>query len=451
MSHPLRTRTFADTQAEDIAWLWPGRIACGKVTVVVADGGVGKSLLTSCLAAGVTRGHLGSDTSPGRVLLVNLEDGVSDTTRPRLEAHGADLTLVDYLDDAAGESLALPGDLQRLRAAVLDRRYRLVVLDPIAACLSPKITFALDASIRSAIMPVANLAATTGAAFLLVHHLNGRLNASVYRRMLGGTALANIARAVFAVGIHPEDHGDPNGRRVLAFVKGNLAGRDASSIECRLDATGKLEFGAIVPITADEMLTERRARGSSRTSPRRDDAVSFLLDELANGAVDSSELEARARARGISLRTYDRARGVVGVVAERDGRGWASRIGGAGEPSSLADAQGEPTALTGHEPQTVNMSTEASGLAHGAISARNVPEPAQDDASVRFSLLELDLEDATADGVLEIPNGSGHLASRPPLPDDETEPPPRRVSDLDESAIGRARQSRGTRRKRAGR
>lgn len=55
MSHPLRTRTFADTQAEDIAWLWPGRIACGKVTIVVADGGVGKSLLTSLLAAGVTR------------------------------------------------------------------------------------------------------------------------------------------------------------------------------------------------------------------------------------------------------------------------------------------------------------------------------------------------------------------------------------------------------------
>jgi hypothetical protein len=139
-----------------------------------------------------------------------------------------------------------------------------------------------------------------------------------------------------------------------------------------------------VPITADEMLTERRARGSSHTAPRRDDAVQFLLDELANGPVDSSELEARARARGISLRTYDRARGVVGVVAERDGRGWASRIAGAGEPSSLADAQGEPTALTGHEPQTVNMSTEASGLAHGAISARNVPEHARAAAEKSF-------------------------------------------------------------------
>ena len=451
MSRPLRTRTFADTQAEDIEWLWPRRIACGKITVLIADGGVGKSLLTSRIAAGVIRGDLGSNALPGRVLLVNPEDGASDTTRPRLEAQGADLALVDRLDDAAGESLVLPGDLQRLRDAVLERRYRLVVLDPIAACLSPRVTFALDASIRSALMPIARLADESRSVFLLVHHLNGRLNASAYRRMLGGTALANIARAVFAVGIHPEDRGDPNGRRVLAFVKGNLAGRDASSIECRLDATGKLEFGAIVPITADEMLTERRARGSSHTSPRRDDAVSFLLDELANGAVDSSELEARARDHGISLRTLDRARGVIGVVAEHDGRGWSSRIAGAGEPSSLADAQGEPTASARHEPQTGNMSTEVSGLAHGGISARNVPEPAHDDASVRFSLLELDLEDATADGVLEIPNGSGHLAPRTPLPDDETEPPPRRVSDLDESTIGRARQSRGTRRKRAGR
>jgi len=425
MSRPLRTRTFADTQAEDIEWLWPRRIACGKITVLIADGGVGKSLLTSRLAAGVTRGDLGSNALPGRVLLVNLEDDASDTTRPRLEAQGADLAFVDRLDDAAGESLVLPGDLQRLRAAVLDRRYRLVVLDPIAACLSPKITFALDASIRSAIMPVASLAATTGAAFLLVHHLNGRLNASAYRRMLGGTALANIARAVFAVGIHPEDRGDPNGRRVLAFVKGNLAGRDASSIECRLDATGKLEFGAVVPITADEMLTERRARRPSHTAPRRDDAIAFLLDELANGPVDSSELEARAHDHGISLRTLDRARGVVGVVPERAGRGWALRLARAGEPSAHADAQLAPRAPTAHgpqagsrstpsnedsrvptvptarSPQTGGTSTEASSPAHGVISARDVSEPPQDDASVRFSLLELDLEGATANGVLD--------------------------------------------------
>jgi hypothetical protein len=256
---------------------------------------------------------------------VNLEDGVSDTTRPRLAAQGADLTLVDHLDDAAGESLVLPGDLQRLRAAVLDRRYRLVVLDPIAACLSPKITFALDASIRSAIMPVASLAATTGAAFLLVHQLNGRLNASAYRRMLGGTALANIARAVFAVGIHP------------------------ATTQCS----------------------------------------SFSMSLRMASWIPASLRLALAPAGSPCGRTIVRVALSVWSLSVMDADG--HRASQAGEPSSLADAQGEPTASTEHEPQIVNMSTEASGLAHGAISAHNVPEPAQGDASVRFSLLELDL------------------------------------------------------------
>jgi len=213
----LRTVSYANTAREEIEWVWRDRIARKKVTVVMADGGSGKSLLTCRLAAGVTRGDLPGDLrSPKRVLLVNMEDGDGDTTRPRLEAQGANLALVDHLDHTTYESLVLPGDFERLRVHVHAQDYQLVILDPIGACLSPRISFALDSSIRSAIQPLARLAATSGAAVVLVHHLNGRVNASGYRRMLGGTALANIVRAVYALGIHPADRGNPAGRRVLA-------------------------------------------------------------------------------------------------------------------------------------------------------------------------------------------------------------------------------------------
>lgn len=399
----LRTVTYAATPPEAIEWLWRHRIARRKVTALIADGGVGKSSVTCRLAAGVTRGDLDGAQGPGRVLLINMEDGDGDTTRPRLEAQGANLALVEHLDHTSGEMLILPGDIERLREQVLDARYELIVLDPIAACLSPRISFSLDSSIRSAIMPLVRLAEASGAAVLLVHHLNGRVNASAYRRLLGGAALANIVRAVYALGIHPDDRGAPDGRRVFSWVKGNLAGIDKSSIECTLDR-GRFEFGRIIPITADELLCERRSAsrsGSGRTAPRRDDAVSFLVDALADGArVPSTDLEARAAARGISRTTLDRARDVVGVRSERDGRGWVTRLD---SRTSRAESPRSGAPLLSLVPDAPHPP------AHGG------PPAPPDDASIRFSLLELDLETGAPGEVLGKPRKTDELAQRTPL------------------------------------
>jgi putative DNA primase/helicase len=413
----LRIVTYANTRREPIEWLWPGRIAKKKITVIMADGGAGKSLLTCRLAAGVTRGDLGGDVrTPGRVLLVNMEDGDGDTTLPRLEAQGADTGLVEHLDHLTYESLVLPGDFERLRKHVHENNYQLVVLDPIAACLSPRVTFALDSSIRSAIMPVARLAAASGPAFVFVHHLNGRVSASAYRRMLGGTALANIVRAVYALGIHPDDRGNSNGRRVLAWVKGNLDGIDKTSIEFRLNETGRLEFGGIVPVSGDELLCERRSRGgSTRAAPQRDDAVSFLLDELSHGAIDSTELVARARARGIALRTLTRARGDVGVAVDFDGRGWAASL----EPRHRQETVGVAPEVTLRSQHVSAGGTAAPSPIH-ASTERQVAEvqpvvhPPLDDFSVRCSMLELDIKDATVDGALQTPNKVEPIAPRTP-------------------------------------
>src|SRR3989338_8275154 len=48
---------FADIQPEPISWLWEGRIALGKLTLIAGDPGLGKSLLTATLAAHVSKGY----------------------------------------------------------------------------------------------------------------------------------------------------------------------------------------------------------------------------------------------------------------------------------------------------------------------------------------------------------------------------------------------------------
>ncbi len=47
---------LTDVAPTSIGWLWPGRIPLGRVTLLVSDPGLGKSLLTLDIAARVSRG-----------------------------------------------------------------------------------------------------------------------------------------------------------------------------------------------------------------------------------------------------------------------------------------------------------------------------------------------------------------------------------------------------------
>src|SRR2546423_15033846 len=79
----------------DVAWLWRPYVARGKLTLLDGDPGCGKSLLTTDLAARLSRGvSLSGDASPvapWRTLLLSIEDNAGDTIWPRLRAAGADL------------------------------------------------------------------------------------------------------------------------------------------------------------------------------------------------------------------------------------------------------------------------------------------------------------------------------------------------------------------------
>jgi hypothetical protein len=46
----------ADVPKARVQWLWPGRIALGKVTLLAGDPGLGKSMVTLDIAARVSRG-----------------------------------------------------------------------------------------------------------------------------------------------------------------------------------------------------------------------------------------------------------------------------------------------------------------------------------------------------------------------------------------------------------
>src|SRR5262245_57237624 len=52
----ILSRRVADITAKPIHWLWPGRIARGRPSMIVGNPGLGKSQITASLAAIVTNG-----------------------------------------------------------------------------------------------------------------------------------------------------------------------------------------------------------------------------------------------------------------------------------------------------------------------------------------------------------------------------------------------------------
>jgi putative DNA primase/helicase len=329
---PARTTSsvaVADVAPEDVRWLWPQRIAVGKLTLLVGDPGLGKSFLSLDLAARVSLGSRWPDCAEhapaGSVILLSAEDDIADTIRPRLDAAGADCTRIHVLRAVAGRDhdgdYERPFDLQRdlpVLEMLLDRLddCRLLIIDPIS-CYCGKTDSHKNNEVRAVLAPLAELAARRGIAVVSVTHLRKSEGAAVHRAM-GSLAFIAAARAAWCV---TRDKADEK-RRLFLPLKNNL-GNDQSGLAFRFaPASGHtvpaLEwFAEPVTTTADEALEpERKPRG--RPAEERGDAEQFLLDALADGPRLANDVKDEAiNGYCIAAKTLQRARERIGVVAYR--------------------------------------------------------------------------------------------------------------------------------------
>ena len=168
----LVVQCAAGISPERVEFLWPGRIAVGKQSLVGGEAGLGKSQLTNSIGATVTNGGswpCNEGTAPlGSVLFLCAEDGASDTVVPRLMAAGADLKKVFIVtavrgDDGKGRrAFNLQSDLEHLEAKITEiGDVRLVVIDPISSYLGPKVDSHVNAAVRGVLEPVSEMASRT--------------------------------------------------------------------------------------------------------------------------------------------------------------------------------------------------------------------------------------------------------------------------------------------------
>lgn len=238
---------YSQVAQQPLQWLWPGRIALGKLTFLVGEPGLGKGLLAIDLAARVSRGspwpgEPQHNAPLGTAMVLLAEDDPQDTVPARLIAAGADLDrIITFEMETASEhsqiprSFSLGDDLGTLEAALAATPdCRLVVIDPISAYLG-RTDGNHNGEVRSLLQPLAELARIHRVAIVAVAHLNKRSSASSVNRVMGALSFVSTARTVWGIVRDPQD---PN-QRLMLSIKNNLA-EDNQGLRFRLPPSGSV-------------------------------------------------------------------------------------------------------------------------------------------------------------------------------------------------------------------
>lgn len=343
---PFTFRQMSHVKSKPIKWLWKGKFARGKVSMLAGHPGLGKTQITSSMAAIVTTGGSwpvdNTICEKGNVILFSAEDDAEDTIRPRLEAAGADLDCVFILDavlDDHGKPrpFNMIYDLQRL-SEMLEHigNVALIVIDPITAYLGGADSHK-NADIRALLSPLADLAAKHGSAIVCVTHLNKSGGGEALLRITGSLAFVAAARAAYLVVKDQEN----SSRRLFLPIKNNV-GNDQSGLAFTLEPhllpdnieTSRVRWESeAVLISADDAMTNS-VEPEDRSA--LEGAKEFLSDLLSQGAVSSVQVRSEAKEAGHAWPTVRRAQKALGVKSHKDGMQgpWLWSL-----PSNAEDAQ----------------------------------------------------------------------------------------------------------------
>lgn len=331
---------LSTVEARPIDWLWPGRIAKGKFSILVGNAGLGKSQICASLAAITSLGGFWpvdrTEAYRGSVVILSAEDDPEDTIRPRLEAAGADLDNVYILhaiqgEDERGEefkrSFNLAADTSRLAALIQHINAEgppvsLVIIDPLSAYLGNADSHN-NAEVRALLSPLQTMAAQLRVAIIGVSHLTKAQGMDALLRLQGSVAFGAAARVVW--GITKDKDNDQ--RRLMLPLKNNL-GTDntgfAYAIEsCVLEDSDPI-IGTSRVMWESEKITinpDEAFSGGAKDYTEHstmENAKEFLREQLANGAIKANDVMKGAKGAGISEATLRRAKLDLKVVASQD-------------------------------------------------------------------------------------------------------------------------------------
>jgi len=308
--HDLDMPTLEEFEEREKRWLVPGYIPEGCVTLLCADGGIGKTTLWCDTLAALTTGtttifdkaldmpfHTGIERT---VMYFSREDPTEEVLKGRLRLAGAkesNIRCFGMDDERLGKiwygSLLLDKLVEKFRPDI-------VVFDTLQAFLPEGVEMSKRKDMRDALNPLNTLGAKFGTAFLMIMHTN-KSNASGRQRMADSSDIWDLGRSALMAGRTKDEN-----ICYLSHEKSNY-GKLQKTILFSLSDNGIKFEGTSRRKDRDYMAD---SISSPAPTPRLDEAKDFILENLEDG-MEVGELEKMAKAAGIAADTLKNARAIL--------------------------------------------------------------------------------------------------------------------------------------------
>ena len=297
----------SSVKTEKVDWLIKEWIPANMLTLLAGREGIGKSTIACGWVAEFSNRGM-------KCAYLNSEDSRSFTVRPRLQAAGANLDNIFFIDvetETGGEGhLRLPQDTDILFRELVDQGVKFVVLDAAKSSMDPKLDGYKDDHVRQFLEPLAAAADKYNITIVGLAHFGKKEGKDTGRLLLGSIAWSQIARSVLSAAV------DDDGRLIVTNTKANLArgivSREATIVsrpvqidDGTITELGAIEWGEFTDTPATELLESQ----DDEDQDDRTDAEVWLQDYLTERGPTprSAVLKAAKGAAVASERTIKRA------------------------------------------------------------------------------------------------------------------------------------------------
>lgn len=304
-------KPLTDFTEEEATWLIPRWIPESQITLIAADGGVGKTTLWCNIMASLSSGRPcildpeGHKREPMKVAFCTTEDSVRKKLLKKLREAGANMQNIIAMDMAADKD----GSLRNFKfgSTEMDRFVKYFqpaacAFDPVQGFVPADINMGSRNAMRDCMAPLISLGEDTGTTFIVICHTNKRKGAYGRDRIADSADLWDISRSVIMAG-----YTESQGIRYLSNEKNNYAQLRETVLFSINDAGQIVREGTSWKRDKEYMLEAATAK----STPKREDCRDFIkrtLETAPDRSMKSDDLMREAENHGHSYTTFTRAK-----------------------------------------------------------------------------------------------------------------------------------------------